>query len=67
MIPSTAAKLSCQPTSEPKRGLISRVAAAASNGGYARSDGRPARVATIAATPMTPARWIEGPPPATGT
>ena len=33
MIPSTAAKLSCQPTSEPKRGLISRVAAAASNGG----------------------------------
>ena len=33
MIPRTAAKLSCQPTSPPNRGLISSVAAAASSGG----------------------------------
>ena len=29
--------------------------------------GAPASVATIAAAPMTPARWIDGPPPASGT
>ena len=68
MIPTTAAKLSCQPTSPPNRGLISNVATAASSGGQAATR-RPARarVARIAAAPITPARWIEGPAPAIGT
>ena len=67
MIPITAAKLSCQPTSPSARGLIARVIAAASRTAYQRDRGRSARAAINPAAPMTPARWIEGPAPVTGT
>ena len=61
MIPITAAKLSCQPTSPSARGLIASVIAAASSTAYQRERGRSARAATSPAAPITPARWIEGP------
>ena len=63
----TAAKLSRQPTSPLARGLIASVTKAASRIAYQRERGRPARAATIPAAPITPARWIEGPAPVTGT
>ena len=66
-IPTTAAKLSCQPTSELARGSIASVVPAASRSAYQRERGREARPATIPAAPITPARWIEAPAPATGT
>ncbi len=64
---ATAAKDSCHPGSAAVRGLIASVTAAASNSAYQRRAGRPASAATRPATPITPARWIEGPPPASGT
>ena len=67
MIPITAAKLSCQPASPLVRGLIASVTKAASRIAYQRERGRPASAATTPAAPMTPARWIEGPAPVTGT
>ena len=66
-IASTAAKLSCQPGSSAARGLAASVTAAASSSAYQRDAGRPASAATRPATPMTPARWIDGPAPASGT
>jgi hypothetical protein len=64
---TTAAKLSCHPTSATARGFSASVAAAASSSAYHREAGRPASIASSAAAPMTPARWIDGPPPASGT
>ena len=49
------------------RGLHRSVAAAASSSAYQRDAGRPAIAATVVAAPITPARWIDGPPPASGT
>jgi len=66
-IETTAAKLSCQPGSPLARGLSSSVAAAASSNAYQREAGRPASAATVVAAPITPARWIDGPAPASGT
>ena len=66
-IATTAAKLSCQPGSSAARGLRASVTAAASSSAYQREAGRPASAATRPATPMTAARWIDGPPPASGT
>ena len=67
MIAATAAKLSCHPASSTARGLSPSVTAAARMRAYAREAGRPASVAATPAAPMTPARWIDGPPPASGT
>ena len=66
-IPTTAAKLSCQPTSAAARGSIARVIAAASSSTYQRDRGRSTSAATIPAAPIAPARWIEGPAPVTTT
>ena len=60
-MPTTAAKLSCQPTSPAARGSRPRVTAAASRSTYQRDRGRSASAATIPAAPITPARWIDGP------
>ena len=65
--PATAAKESCQPGSPTASGLSASVTAAASPSAYQRDDGRPASAATSPAIPMTPARWIDGPAPASGT
>ena len=65
--PTTAANDSCQPGSPDARGLSASVAAAASPSAYQRDAGRPASAATSPAPPITPARWIDGPPPASGT
>ena len=65
--PPTAAKESCQPGSPDARGLTASVTAAARPSAYQRDAGRPASAATSPAAPMTPARWIDGPPPASGT
>ena len=67
MIATTAAKLSCHPGSSAARGLSASVTAAARSSAYQRDAGRPAIVAATPAAPMTPARWIDGPPPASGT
>ena len=64
---STAANESCQPGSPAARGLSKSVSAAASRTAYQRDAGRPARAATSPAPPMIPARWIDGPAPASGT
>jgi hypothetical protein len=64
---ATAAKLSCQPTSSTARGLSASVTAVASNSACQRAAGRPASTATTPAAPMTPARSIDGPLPASGT
>lgn len=66
-IAATATKLSCQPGSPLARGLSASVAAAASSSAYHRDAARPASAATVVAAPITPARWIDGPPPASGT
>ena len=66
-MPVTAAKLSCQLGSPADRGLSARVSVAARRSAYHRHRGRPARAAITPAAPMMPARWIEGPAPATGT
>ena len=66
-IPTTAAKLSCQPTSPAEKGLRPRVRAAARTTGKTLSSGLSAEAAASPASPMTPARWIEGPLPARGT
>ena len=65
--PTTAAKDSCQPGSPEARGLTASVTTAASPSAYQREAGRPASAATSPAAPITPARWIDGPPPASGT
>ena len=65
--PATAAKESCHPGSPAAAGFIASVTAAASPSAYQREAGRPASAATSPATPMTPARWIDGPAPASGT
>jgi hypothetical protein len=67
MIPITAAKLSCQPTSPSAPGFTARVRHAASSTAYQRERGRSASAATSPAAPITPARWIDGPAPVTGT
>ena len=64
---TTAANESCHPGSPAARGLSTSVSAAASSNAYQRRDGRPARAATRPATPITPARWIDGPAPVNGT
>jgi hypothetical protein len=64
---TTAAKLSCHPGSSTARGFSVSVQAAASSSAYHREDTRPASAATVPAPPMTPARMIDGPPPARGT
>ena len=66
-MPTTAAKLSCQPISAQARGSSARVTTAASRSAYQRELGLPARAATSPAAPIAPARWIEGPAPVTGT
>ena len=65
--PATAANESCQPGSPAARGFSTSVTAAASPSAYQRDAGRPASAATRPAIPITPARWIDGPPPASGT
>ena len=65
--PATAANESCQPGSPDARGLSASVTAAARPSAYQRDAGRPASAATSPAAPITPARWIDGPPPASGT
>ena len=65
--PATAANESCQPGSPDASGLSVSVTAAARPSAYQRDDGRPASAATSPAIPITPARWIDGPPPASGT
>ena len=65
--PATAANDSCHPGSPDARGLSASVATAASPSAYQRDAGRPASAATSPAQPITPARWIDGPPPASGT
>ena len=65
--PATAANESCQPGSATASGFSASVTAAASPSAYQREAGRPASAATSPAIPITPARWIEGPPPASGT
>ena len=64
---TTAANDSCQPGSDEARGLSASVTAAARPIAYQRDAGRPASAATSPAAPITPARWIDGPPPASGT
>ena len=66
-IPATATKDSCHPGSAPARGFRARVAAAASSSAYQRDAGRDSVIAAMPAMPMTPARWSEGPAPASGT
>ena len=66
-MPTTAAKLSCQPRSPVARGSRPSVTAAASRTTYQRDRGRSARAAAIPAAPITPARWIDGPAPVTTT
>ena len=66
-IATTAAKLSCQPTSSIARGLRASVTAVASSSACQRAAGRPASTATTPAAPITPARSIDGPLPASGT
>ena len=65
--PATAQKESCQPMSAVALGLIAKVTAAARPSAYHRAAGRLARAATTPAMPMTPARWMDAPAPATGT
>ena len=60
-------ELSCQPTSSMARGLRAQRRGAASSRACRRAAGRPASTATTPAAPITPARSIEGPPPASGT
>ena len=67
VIAVTAAKLSCQPGSSRAAGSSASVTAAASSSACQRAAGRDASVATTAAAPITPARWIDAPEPATGT
>ena len=64
---TTAAKLSCQPASAAARGFHASVSAAASSSAYQRDAGRPASAAISPAAPITAARWIDGPAPASGT
>ncbi len=49
------------------RGLMASVIAAASSSAYQRERGVLASAAASPAAPITPARWIEAPAPATGT
>jgi hypothetical protein len=63
----TAANESCHPGSAATRGLSASVAAAASRSAYHRDEGLPAPMATSPAAPITPARWSDGPAPASGT
>ena len=64
---TTAANESCQPGSPTARGFSASVTAAASPSAYQRCAGRPASAATRPAAPITPARWIDGPAPVSGT
>ena len=66
-MPATAANESCQPGSAQARGFQSSVAVAASSSAYQREAGREAAIAAMPASPMTPARWSDGPAPASGT
>ena len=63
----TAANESCHPGSPAARGLRISVTAAARPSAYQRCVGPPARAATSPAAPITPARWIDGPAPVSGT
>src|SRR5262249_62225271 len=62
-----AERLGGEPTGAEERGLMVRVTAAASSTAYHRERGRSASAATSPAAPITPARWIDGPAPVTGT
>lgn len=66
-MPSTAAKLSCQPTSAAMPGSIAAVTAAATTSAWSRDPRRPASVASTPRAPIRPARTIDGPPPTSGT
>ncbi len=66
-MPITAANESCQPGSPATRGFTASVAAAANSTAYEREAGRPASEAASPAAPITPARWSDGPAPASGT
>ena len=65
-IPTTAAKLSCQPTSARSRLERERDDRRHRQPVEARG-AAPGRVARTVSAPITPARWIEGPAPASGT
>ena len=60
-MPTTAAKLSCQPTSCHARGSSPSVTAHAISSPYQRDAGRPASAASVPAMPIAPARTIDGP------
>ena len=66
-MPTTAANESCQPGSSHARGFKASVVAAARSSAYQRDAGRDSVIAAMPAAPMTPARWSEGPAPASGT
>jgi hypothetical protein len=66
-MPSTAAKLSCQPTLPAMPGSSANIATAAKARANRREPRRPARVATRLSAPIAAARWIDGPAPASGT
>jgi hypothetical protein len=55
-IPSSAAKLSCQPISAAMRGSTASVTIAATASAWRREERRPARVARTLSAPMIPAR-----------
>ena len=64
---ATATNDNCHPGSSGARGFSASVTAAASNSAYQRCPGRPASAAMSPAIPITPARWIDGPAPVSGT
>ena len=66
-MPTTAANDSCQPGSPALRGFQASVTTAASSSAYQREAGREAPMAASPARPITPARWSDGPAPASGT
>ena len=66
-MPATAANESCQPGSPQARGFQASVSVAASSSAYQRDAGREPAIAASPARPMIPARWSDGPAPASGT
>ncbi len=66
-MPATATNESCQPGSLHARGFRASVTAAASSSAYQRDEGRESVIAAMPAAPITPARWSDGPAPASGT
>ena len=66
-MPTTAANEELPAGVLPGARVEGSVAAAASNRAYQRDAGRDSVIAAMPAAPMTPARWSEGPAPASGT